>query len=66
MSQSQVDTSGPDLSEALASLESALAILDQLEIPAEIGAYVDLAISRLRERLQHVNTSGPNLQQTAR
>lgn len=40
-----------DAMSALALLQEALSILDRAEAPAEIGAYVDLAISRLRERL---------------
>ena len=41
----------PDASNALALLEEALFILDELGMPADIGAQVDLAICRLRERL---------------
>ena len=37
---------------AVGLLEEALSILDQLDMPAEIGAPVDLALCRLRERLQ--------------
>jgi hypothetical protein len=33
---------------ALSHLEEALKLLDKCEAPAEIGAYVDLAINRLR------------------
>ena len=36
---------------ALALLQEALSILDQADVPADIGAHVDLAISRLRKRL---------------
>jgi hypothetical protein len=52
MGQSQIEPIEPNAKEALAHLEAALAILDQLETSAEIGAHVDLAINRLRERLQ--------------
>lgn len=52
MGQSQVDASEPNADEALAHLEAALAILDDLDISADVGAYIDLAICRLRDRLQ--------------
>jgi hypothetical protein len=51
MSGSAEGTGEPDAHEALALLEKSLSILDQLGVPAEIGANVDLAICRLRERI---------------
>jgi hypothetical protein len=56
MSESTRKAKEPDASNALALLEEALVILDQLEMPADIGAHLDLAICRLRERL---GTSAP-------
>jgi hypothetical protein len=56
MSESTRKTKEPDASNALALLEDALVILDQLEMPADIGAHLDLVICRLRERL---GTSAP-------
>lgn len=40
-------------SEALALMQRALAMLDESQAPAEIGAHLDLAIVRLQE---HVGT----------
>lgn len=37
---------------ALTLLEEALAILDGVDAPGEIGAHIDLAICRLRDRLE--------------
>lgn len=51
MGQSGREASESDAMNALALLEEALSILDQVEAPAEISAHVDLAICRLRERL---------------
>lgn len=39
----------PDEITALALMEEALQILDDVDAPGEIGAYVDLAICRMRE-----------------
>lgn len=35
--------------EAMCLLEQALAALDKVDVPRDIGAYIDLAICRLRE-----------------
>jgi hypothetical protein len=51
MGQSTRGSKEPDASDALALLEEALCMLDELGMPADIGAHVDLAICRLRERL---------------
>jgi len=51
MSETARNANGPSAEDALAHLEAALSILDQLEIPATITANVDLAICRLREQL---------------
>ena len=55
MSQSQTEANEPQAAEAVVHLEAALEILDQLDMPADIGAHVDLAIHRLRERLQETD-----------
>ena len=52
MGQSQTKTTDRDAAQALAHLEEALSILDELDIPADVGAHVDLAICRLRDRLE--------------
>lgn len=51
MSETARNANGPSAEDALAHLEAALSILDELEIPATITANVDLAVSRLREQL---------------
>jgi hypothetical protein len=43
---------------ALALMEEALRLIDSCEISVEIGAHLDLAISRLKEALE-APTSGP-------
>jgi len=42
----------PTGASALNHMEEALRILDELELPADIGAHLDLAINRLRDALQ--------------
>jgi len=42
---------GASAGHALALLQEALAILDDLDFSADIGAHVDLAITRLQQRL---------------
>ena len=37
---------------ALSRMESALELLDEADAPGEIGAYLDMAIVRLKEALQ--------------
>ena len=56
MGESIRGTKEADARNALALLEEALFILDELGMPADIGAQVDLAICRLRE---HLGTSAP-------
>ena len=46
-----MDTHGDSLLRAMQLLESALAILDEAGASADIGAHVDVAISRLSEEL---------------
>jgi hypothetical protein len=41
----------PPLSKALLLMSEALAILDEDEVPGEIGAHLDLAIARLESEL---------------
>lgn len=48
----------PTGASALGHMEEALRILDELELPADIGAHLDLAINRLRDALQKGN--GPS------
>lgn len=52
MSQSIVEPGVPKGHKALAHLEKALEILDDIEVPANIGAHVDLAICQLRDALE--------------
>jgi hypothetical protein len=51
MSQDRSESNSSDEFRALALLEQALAILDAIDAPGDIGAHVDLAISRLRDEL---------------
>lgn len=51
MGQSRTKTTERDADQALELLEEALSILDELDIPADVGANVDLAICQLRDRL---------------
>ena len=47
-------TSRPEISDerkALALLQQALAILDAIDAPGDIGAHVDFAIERLRDEI---------------
>jgi hypothetical protein len=46
-------------SEAAALMRQALAILDETEAPAEVGAHLDLAIARLREHLGSAGADDP-------
>ncbi len=43
------------LHQAMAHMESALGLLDQTDVPGEIGAYLDLCICRLGEAMPHLN-----------
>lgn len=43
---------------ALALLEQALALIDQMELPVEVAAHVDLAIQRLRLALVQPASGG--------
>jgi len=52
MGESEANSSEPQAARALEMLEEALAILDDTDMPSDIGAHVDLAICRLRDRLQ--------------
>lgn len=36
-------------------MEAALGLLDQTDVPGEIGAYLDLCICRLREAVPQLN-----------
>lgn len=45
----------PDLSQVLASLESALGQLDAAGAPGHIGAYLDMAVEQLRVHLTGQN-----------
>lgn len=47
-----MDTYGDPLLGAKQLLESALEILDEARAPADIGAHIDLAISRLEAELR--------------
>ena len=54
----------PSPEEALDLMRSALAILDETESPADIGAHLDLAICRLQEELdtsEHISFKLPAL-----
>ena len=51
MSES-VRSENPSAVEALEHLEAALGILDGLDASAEIAGHVDLAICRLRDKLE--------------
>jgi hypothetical protein len=42
---------------ALALIEQALELVDSFEAPEEIGAHLDIAISRLRDALRHLPAS---------
>lgn len=37
-------------------LEAALHLLDETDVPAEVGAHVDLALSRLKDVLRNMPT----------
>lgn len=52
MGDSERKTKKPDAMNALALLEKALTMLDEAEVPADVGAHLDLAICRLRECLR--------------
>jgi hypothetical protein len=47
--QTKATTSAHQFSEALRLLTEALALLDEADAPADIGAHLDLAIYRLEE-----------------
>lgn len=47
-------------SDALALMQRALAMLDESEAPAQIGAHLDLAIIRLQEHLAGAAQEGFN------
>jgi hypothetical protein len=57
-SQSIPEPTRSDGRTALALLEQALEILDAIEAPGDIGAHVDLAISRLRDVLRRNHGPG--------
>lgn len=44
-------------SEALALMQHALAMLDESQAPAQIGAHLDLAIIRLQEHLSDASAA---------
>lgn len=58
MSQSISESKPADGAAALALLKQALAILDAIEAPGDIGAHVDLAICRLHDQLQRNHEPG--------
>jgi hypothetical protein len=47
--QTKSNMSAPSCPEALRLMTEALALLDEAEAPADIGAHLDLAICRLQE-----------------
>ena len=49
---------------ALTRMEEALQLLDTLELPAETAAYLDLAISRLREAILSAGIVPPDRNQS--
>jgi hypothetical protein len=51
MSTNCANSNEPVSFEALELLQDGLRLLDQQEVPDEIGAHVDLAISRLKAHL---------------
>ena len=55
---SPVSQSQPQLTKALEQMTAALAILDEVEAPGEIGATLGLAVARLRQILGHDGNSG--------
>ena len=52
MSQSTTEPKRSKGLEALGHLEKALRILDDIQVPGNIGAHVDLAICQLKDVLQ--------------
>ena len=42
---------------ALGHMETALKLLDEVDAPADIGAHLDLALCRLRERLEKLSSA---------
>jgi len=50
-----MDTLDDPLQRALQLLESALGILDEAQAPADIGAHISVAISRLEEELRQLD-----------
>ena len=46
---------------ALALMEQALALLDEIETPTEVAAHLDLAIARLRDALPATSQAGQDL-----
>jgi hypothetical protein len=61
MSQNSSESNSSDEFRALALLEEALAILDAVDAPGDIGAHVDFAISRLRGELGMESMSPPDV-----
>ena len=47
------------LSEALAAMQSALALLDKAGAPAQIGAHLDLAICQLQDCIESATDACP-------
>ena len=51
-----------ELSEALRLMTAALDVLDELQVPGEIGSILDLAIARLDKFLHHGDHSATSVQ----
>lgn len=57
MAQASFSTNQEKLEKALICMESALQLLDEADAPADIGAHLDLAISRLKQVLPQSSAS---------
>jgi hypothetical protein len=53
-------------SEALALMQRALAMLDESQAPAQIGAHLDLAIIRLEEHLSDASAAAEEFRRNIR
>lgn len=58
MSRSISERNATDCFKALALLEEALQVLDDADAPANVGAYLDMAICQLRDALEVRPTGG--------
>ena len=64
MGDSRAGSLGREGVAALERMEEALSLLDTVELPAETAAYLDLAISRLREAISSAGVVPPDRNQS--